>query len=671
MSGPIVPSTSNATVPVSSAVSEIQRVEPLAKRYKGQSISIPAEQAVAKDGKPMVTQVIMTPAPSVDALNQTSYFSFYLERDSMGVVDEGVLRFALRFNVTSGASDAPSPSVKDNSLLPITQWFERIEWYDRHTGQEIVRYHGDIQHLMWQTIPKDVQQYWVDKMSYCKHLNGAASGKQHYDGEERYYFFPLTLNWFEGHDLDLSVLRGDLEIRFYPRGNIFNQVQDTKVNGGTSVQLQEIRFLDQTRMFTPAARYQHRQNKSSKTYQRNYLDFQEYRLTQRVMGSNTEYTFDLDQFHNDSPALILLLRKIGKYNPRTNADDLPIDQGEGLLTYGSIGAKGTLDHENVHGRSLIGDGTPIDEQFWKTWTMPNWVHESFYNSHTPYIIPFSNDLPGVLSAVVDGYHEFRGDRERIRIRTGPPKRDSWQIYGLSSMSNTNGNGATFFVNHVAQTAAAEATNLITEISVLLDGIIIGTAYVSSLTGATATKPIEIASSSIEVNPSDPLLLDHLQRCCQLNEYAKCQGMKLSFETTSDAGRGFKTFGSGNNAPGQSILTESQRPEIKVTATNFEDQPIECEGWSDRIVFKLKLNPVVENAPPASGTYPLRYAHELSGTASTQGVFGGAYADVSLVPIGASQVGQCGFDDGTYEPVIYCIYYRHLKETQGRIVVDDM
>jgi hypothetical protein len=148
-------------------------------------------------------------------------------------------------------------------------------------------------------------------------------------------------------------------------------------------------------------------------------------------------------------------------------------------------------------------------------------------------------------------------------------------------------------------------------------------------------------------------------------------MKLSFETTSDAGRGFKTFGSGNNAPGQSILTESQRPEIKVTATNFEDQPIECEGWSDRIVFKLKLNPVVENAPPASGTYPLRYAHELSGTASTQGVFGGAYADVSLVPIGASQVGQCGFDDGTYEPVIYCIYYRHLKETQGRIVVDDM
>jgi hypothetical protein len=392
------------------------------------------------------------------------------------------------------------------------------------------------------------------------------------------------------------------------------------------------------------------------------------------MGSNTEYTFDLDQFHNDSPALILLLRRIGKFNPRTALDDMPIDKGEGLLTYASIGAKGTLDHENVHGRSLIGDGTPVDEQFWKTWTMPSWFHESFYNSHTPYIIPFSNDLPGVLSAVVDGYHEFRGDRERIRIRTGPPKRDTYQLYGYTGFPTYH------YVNQ-GQGAAATGINCLRSMNVYLDGVLVGSVQVPDVSGTTLTqsKPIKVDSSTCEVAVTDPNFLLVLTRLCQLNEYAKCKGIKINVDNPVPKSPGRRyTFGTGTNDTLSGSLTgEGSELIVRVRVFDFEEQPIECEDWSDRIKITYSLNPVRQdpaaNAPNVNQWDPVDTSPNNSLESCGELV---PLSDVTKYPSLAgygptSQIGQCGFVDGTYEPVIYCVYYRHLKETQGRIVVDDM
>ena len=87
------------------------------------------------------------------------------------------------------------------------------------------------------------------------------------------------------------------------------------------------------------------------------------------------------------------------------------------LRYSSLGPKATIDHENVHGRSLLGAGTPIDEQYFRQFVgKMMWPHD--YNTYNAvYCIPFSKDIQGALKGEVDGFHEFRGDRESLKIVT--------------------------------------------------------------------------------------------------------------------------------------------------------------------------------------------------------------------------------------------------------------
>ena len=370
------------------AVNKRQKVSSTSKRHRsGQGIQVKPEHAVAYDGKQMYIQEVMTPAPAQQALRQTSQFSFIVENDAAGLIKDACLRFTIE-------SDA------DTKLMPVPLWFDRIEWYDRHTGREIARYHGDTMYWLLQTMPKDLLELCGEPVNFNPKTGKESTTIQKAGAaNRRYYYLPLPHVWLEGFQLDLSLLRGDLEVKFYPKG-------DTKVlsTDPAIIDLHEIRWVGNSEMFSQLSRVSFRRSKALATQQHNYIDVQQYTDAGRVLQPSTAFTIDLDQFHHESAFLWVCLRAGATGDNNINA-----------LRFQSLGPKATIDHENVHGRSLLGDGTPIDETYFRRMIGPNCFPHEFNNYNAIYCIPFSKDISSVFGGEIDGYHEFRGDRESLRI----------------------------------------------------------------------------------------------------------------------------------------------------------------------------------------------------------------------------------------------------------------
>ncbi len=413
----------------------------------GQAIQIKPEHAVAYDGKKMYIQEIMTPAPARTALAQTSQFSFIVENDAAGLINDAVLRFDIESSL-------------DTKLMPVPLWFDRIEWYDRHTGREIARYHGDTMHWLLQTMERDTLDLCAGPANFDA-KTGKESTKKHKAGRQ-FYYLPLPHVWLDGFSLDLSLLRGDLEIKFYPKGDIKVSPTDPAV-----VQLHEIRWIGNSEMFSQLSRVSFRRSKALATHQHNYIDFQQYTDAGRVLTAGTPFTIDLDQFHHESAFLWICFRKGSTGDSNINA-----------LRYQSLGPKATIDHENVHGRSLLGDGTPIDEEYFRKWIGKScWPHE-FNNYNAVYCIPFSNDVGSSVMGEIDGYHEFRGDRERLAIVPDHESvNTSFTLVGLGGTASDNdvfslsydGHDVTQMITGV--TLVSQVELLINELpSVIKDGI---------------------------------------------------------------------------------------------------------------------------------------------------------------------------------------------------------
>lgn len=367
------------------------------------------EHAVAVDGKKMYIQEIMTPAPSINALNNSAFFSFIVENDAAGLIKDVVLRFSVTLkSVADGGSGV------NQKLMPVPLWFDRIEWFDRHTGREIARYHGDGMWFLLQTLPPATLEYLADPVNFdCK--SGKESSCQLTVEETKNYYLPLPYTWLDDFELDLSLLRGDLEIKLYPKGDIR---VDPTVGARTDFALNEIRWIGASEMFSQVSRLQFRKMKALSTLQHNYLDLQQYTDSGRVINAGSDYTIDLDQFHHESAYLWFTIRRD--------------DQNVNALRYVSLGPRGTIDHENVHGRSLLGDGTPIDEKYCRKFLNTKlWPH-GWVNYNPVYLIPFSNDEKGTLRGEIDGWHEFRGDRERLRIVTAAAPTDTFYTTTFSA-----------------------------------------------------------------------------------------------------------------------------------------------------------------------------------------------------------------------------------------------
>lgn len=387
----------------------------------GEPILLDSSHAVAIDGKKIYTTEIMSPAPSATVLSNNAPFSFIVENDSAGILQDCVLRFTIEV-LAGGFREA---------VLPPALWFDRIEWYDRHTGREIARRHGDIIHWLTLALGKDETEL-IEKACHFDSVTGGINPVRHVVDEIKNYYLVLPHLWLEGFDLDLSILKGDLEIKFYPRGDI-RATPATGVTGytGSAAQflLREVRWIGGSELSSVVGRLQFREEKMRTTRQHNYFDVQQYVEAGKTITAGQEFTVNLDQFHHQSAALLFVLR----------SDTDVAANGPPALKYLSIGARGTIDHEGTHGRSLLGDGTPLDETYMRTFVTPQLFGSNISKHNAIYCIPFTKDMRGVLQGQIDGFHEFRGDRERLRILPGPAGTTSTYQLAFSGGVNLSNN----------------------------------------------------------------------------------------------------------------------------------------------------------------------------------------------------------------------------------------
>ena len=367
-----------------------QKVAHAAKRHHktGQALHLKPEHAIAYDGKQMFVQEIMTPAPPVNVLANTAPFNFVVENQAVGLVKNAIFRFQITMAGT------------DQRLMPIGYWFERIEWRERKHNQEIARYHDDVLHWSVMSLPPNMLKIWAVEGNFnCK--TGKESNYVQRVGETRNYYLLQPHLWLNGFGLDMSRMRSDLEIRFYPRGDIR---VDPTVGTAADAQLQEVRWIADSEMMTKLSESATLSMRMSSVNQQNFLDTQRWEDVGRVIAAGEEFSVDLEQFNHMSAFLAITIRTS--------------NQNRDSLRFVPLGPRGTIDHVNVHNKSMLGDGTPIDERFMRDMVQTDLFPWDFAKYNAIYIIPFTKDLMGCWSGKINGYHRFRGDRERINMVTG-------------------------------------------------------------------------------------------------------------------------------------------------------------------------------------------------------------------------------------------------------------
>jgi hypothetical protein len=404
-------SKNNATALESSHVKRRKIESGSVSSQSGQPIVLEPEHLTAYDGKKMVVQETMSPSPNTLALSQTAPFSFIWENDSVGTVDDIVLRFQLQVATAS------------EPILPVPLWFSRIEFFDRHTGREIGRYYGDVLYWILFTLAKDLLEIIAPVVNFDPVSGGSSSNVQPVGaGYIRNYYLPFPALWLNKLGLDLSILKGDLEIKFYPVGDIRVGNSTGALAGYTGAAanflLNEIRIVSASQMMSNLARLQFREFKMSRTIQQNYFDVQQFNDTGRVLAAASSYKVDLDQFQHNSGFLMFVLRATSS-------------TGSNAVMFQSLGPRGTIDHENVHGRSMLGDGTAVDEKYARTFINSDFFPSDFVHKNAIEIIPFSHHMPGVVHGVIDGFQEFVGAREGIRFVTDSALVESSYLMGFT------------------------------------------------------------------------------------------------------------------------------------------------------------------------------------------------------------------------------------------------
>lgn len=567
----------------------------------GQEILTDPEHAVAVDTRPAWTQIIATPAPNKTVLSGTSYFNFILENTSSGAMDDLMIRFKIKFGAGS-----------DHRLMPVTQWFERIEWYDRLTGTELARVYGDTLHMSLMSLSQ-AELNIIANFVNVDPTTGRHTHRTWKEGDEEYFFLPMMHQWISKMNLDLSVLRGDLEIRFYPRGNIHVYHTSNRLNFSTtdytapSFTLEEMRLMQSCTLLPNGLKVGHFYPPGFVPEQR-FVDWVQYVDYGRSLEPSKEFRIQLDQFSHKSGSLFVLLRRSGLQNVTGAKDPLetiyPLE-GKQLFMSEALGDNATVDYEDIQGRSLLGEGTPVDAKYLRKHTLPLLFNKASRKNTNTLIIPFSNDLKNMIHGDMDGYRVLRGDRESIKIVTDVAPRPTYDAYTYTH-------------------PALESNNEVT-LDFKYNGRPIGTFKIAKTqAGADSATPVS-------VNPTytagvwsvgSKYGLKQISQILNMHKLLQEAGLQLNLAyatTPSDT----KTWSYDAKAGAQSLVVEY---------LTLNNQP---KLFQMGEIGQSRLLDVVITTGDGAGIWS------------------------------SSQIGRRGFNAGLYDIYVYSAYFRYLHLVDGR------
>ena len=148
------------------------------KRKNGKHIVQAVHQVEQSRHNQQVTTNVMTPSPNVNALTNQSQIKYIVDSDSMKSVQSITLRFQVRAN---GGSI---------HLAPTPYWWDRIEFYNRHTGDEICRVYNDALFVMLNLVDQDQLEQWDNLVNYdaSSFTESKSYTREQASGTTRYYY---------------------------------------------------------------------------------------------------------------------------------------------------------------------------------------------------------------------------------------------------------------------------------------------------------------------------------------------------------------------------------------------------------------------------------------------------------------------------------------------------
>lgn len=374
------------------------------KRINNKPVAIKAYQSTRIATKKRTITHVMTPSPNANALSNTSQIKYFLESQTVRTINHVTLRFQIRVN------NASLGGAKDRINIAATPlWFERIEILDRSTGVCIQTMYPDPQWAIMNSGISAKNKQWGSMCSYDGDRY-CSSFKSVEANTPTYFYLPLVASVFDGFHLDMHTIRGDIEFRLFPRGDIVNYIYNEYgfATTPTTVDLLEVAGIYDESYPDNISHNANIDFLARHVHSHTYLDFQQYQLPGQTLNAGTQYEFDLDQFKHLSSMLLLKITAGG--SGESNANDQSIHY-EGL-------EGGEIDIVSVSGKSLLGGGRALKADYLKNIIIAGAWESEFFDTNNLYVIPFG-DFHSSLAGVMDGYHEFVGDKQRLQIHTPP------------------------------------------------------------------------------------------------------------------------------------------------------------------------------------------------------------------------------------------------------------
>lgn len=356
------------------------------KKKDNKPVAIKHYQAERYSSRKCLTTDVCTPSPNELALVNGSMIKYFLENRSIQNIESVCFRFQIRMD------DA------DDILTPTPYFFDRLEIYNRSTGQELTRIYADVLFQFMNILDQDHVEQWAELCNYDS-TNYKRSSKVHKQGTTRYYYLPLVASFFDGMHLDLSSFNYDLEFRFHPANG-----GPTTKNAGTPKLLEVACLLEEDKP-THVSSKAHRQFLTRHVTSHQYLDTQQYIETGRVMVPSTRYEFDLDQFDHVSAAIVVLIRPTNPTNQFNRFQEGIVDLYDGQI-----------DHLDVSGTSLYGDGRQVKADYLRKIIAPKYASSQFYGK-LPYYPIMYGDLSQAYHGSIHGSYKFDGSKQRLSIET--------------------------------------------------------------------------------------------------------------------------------------------------------------------------------------------------------------------------------------------------------------
>ena len=372
----------------------------------------------------------MNPAPPTNSIGGGKQLYFDLERDECGEINDLCLEFEI------------SCSTADVELTPTPYWFERIVIEASKGSGDILKTIWPEEFFIWNqiTMDEETRDRWAKLSNWSiKKLKQDGTSERICVGENnkfragKTYKVRLHLPALFLHldAIDMKQIRSDLRIRM-------EMSNDVVISGDKSnLSLDNVRLF--VRSFNEEsydnARRQGRQQKNKHKYI--YNDVERLQINDKTLTAGSTVRLPLDSFVGKCGMLAVFIK------PSTN----PGASDKSIYNFQNLGVNTSFDITNSAGQSMLGNGTPINEEH-----LNNVFCSHTQNPHLDgiYVIPFCEDIKKNMLGIMNGVMDFVSVHDYLEITfDDAPTQEVHQIQTVSL--GTTGSYRLAFENGVMDT----------------------------------------------------------------------------------------------------------------------------------------------------------------------------------------------------------------------------